>query len=228
MIDYRHLDANDIEPLFEFGFGLSYTQFNMSSRLAVHANSGLSPHADKSKGVAPCGMKDLWAPVAKVNVEITNVGDWAGTAVPQLYVSLPTGKTPKGTPVRSLKGFEKVYLKPGQTRKVRFELKERDLSFWDEERKQWVIPESTFIFAAGFSLGTSGLKRRPVSSDGSASASLQRIQCRSAFCSSTIQLVMLSSHNKAFPRVRLFNFTTPPHGLFHSSGLLLFKHLLQC
>lgn len=151
LIDYRHFDANDIDPLFEFGFGLSYTQFNMSSRLTVKANSGLSPHADKSKGVAPGGLKDLWTSVAKVTVEITNVGDSAGTAVPQLYVSLPTSKTPKGTPVRSLRGFEKVYLKAGKTQKVTFELKRRDLSFWDEEGKQWVIPEGKFIFATGFS-----------------------------------------------------------------------------
>ncbi|RSM04456.1 hypothetical protein CEP52_006835 [Fusarium oligoseptatum] len=151
MIDYRHFDANSIEPLFEFGFGLSYTQFNMSSNLAVHVNSRLSSRADKSKGVAPGGLKDLWTAVAKVAVEITNVGDSAGTAVPQLYVSLPTDKTPKGTPVRSLRGFEKVYLKPSQTRKVTFELKRRDLSFWDEDRKEWVIPEGKFIFAAGLS-----------------------------------------------------------------------------
>ncbi|RSL60737.1 hypothetical protein CEP54_006565 [Fusarium duplospermum] len=128
MIDYGHFDANSIDPLFEFG-----------------------SRAHKSKGVAPGGLNDLWTPVAEVTVEITNVGDSAGTAVPQLYVSLPAGKTPKGTPVRSLRGFEKLYLKPGQIRKVTFELKRRDLSFWDKDRKEWAIPEGKFIFAAGFS-----------------------------------------------------------------------------
>ncbi|KAL2692537.1 hypothetical protein Neosp_002947 [[Neocosmospora] mangrovei] len=151
MIDYRHFDANGIEPLFEFGFGLSYTQFNMSSSVTVHVNSGLRSRADESKGVTPGGLKDLWTSVAKVIIEITNVGDSAGTAVPQLYVSLPASKTPKGTPGRSLRGFDKVYLKPGQTQKLTFELRRRDLSFWDEDRKEWVIPEGNFIFSAGFS-----------------------------------------------------------------------------
>ncbi|KAL6355882.1 hypothetical protein LRP88_09465 [Fusarium phalaenopsidis] len=90
----------------------------MSGRLTVHVNSGLIPHADKSNRVAPGGLNDLWTPVVKVTVKITNVGDSAGTAVPQLDVSLPTDKTPKGTPAMSLRGFEKAYLKPGQTRKV--------------------------------------------------------------------------------------------------------------
>ncbi|EEU38300.1 uncharacterized protein NECHADRAFT_77126 [Fusarium vanettenii 77-13-4] len=93
MIDCRHFDTDGIEPLFEFGFGLSYTQFNMSSSLTVHVSPGLSFHADESKGVAPGGLKDLWTPVAEVIIGIANVGDSAGTAVPQLYVSLPADKT---------------------------------------------------------------------------------------------------------------------------------------
>lgn len=93
MIDCRHFDTDSIEPLFEFGFGLSYTQFNMSSSLTVHVSPGLSFHADESKGVAPGGLKGLWTPVAEVIIGITNVGDSAGTAVPQLYVSLPADKT---------------------------------------------------------------------------------------------------------------------------------------
>lgn len=82
----------------------------MSSSLTVHANSGLGSHADESKEVAPGGLKDLWTPVVKVIVEITNVGDSAGTTLPQLYVSWPADKIPKGAQVRALRGFEKVYL----------------------------------------------------------------------------------------------------------------------
>lgn len=151
MIDYRHFDANNIEPLYEFGFGLSYTKFAMAESLKVQINSGVRARANKSEGIAPGGLKDLWTPLATVTVEVTNVGKSAGTTVPQLYVSLPHDKTPKGTPVKSLKGFEKVHLKAGKTQKVVFELRRRDLSFWDEHKKEWVIPDGTFAFAAGFS-----------------------------------------------------------------------------
>jgi beta-glucosidase len=151
MIDYRHFDANNIEPLYEFGFGLSYTKFAMAESLSVQIDSGVGARANKSKGIAPGGLNDLWTPLATVNVEVTNVGESAGTAVPQLYVSLPHDKTPKGTPIKSLKGFEKVHLKTGETQKVAFVLRRRDLSFWDEHKKEWVIPDGTFTFAAGFS-----------------------------------------------------------------------------
>ncbi|KAL5621093.1 hypothetical protein FOBRF1_004339 [Fusarium oxysporum] len=151
MIDYRHFDANKIEPLYEFGFGLSYTKFSMAQSLKVSIGSEVGARANKSKGIAPGGLKDLWTSVATVALEVTNTGKVAGTAVPQLYVSLPQDQTPKGTPVKSLKGFEKLHLKPGQTRKVTFELRRKDLSFWDEHKKEWVIPEGAFTFAAGFS-----------------------------------------------------------------------------
>jgi beta-glucosidase len=151
MIDYRHFDANNIEPLYEFGFGLSYTKFAMAESLSVQIDSGVGARANKSEGIAPGGLNDLWTPLATVNVEVTNVGESAGTAVPQLYVSLPHDKTPKGTPIKSLKGFEKVHLKTGETQKVAFVLRRRDLSFWDEHKKEWVIPDGTFTFAAGFS-----------------------------------------------------------------------------
>ncbi|KAH6896530.1 glycoside hydrolase superfamily [Thelonectria olida] len=151
MIDYRHFDANDMEPLYEFGFGLSYTQFKMANKLKLKIDSRISARADKSKGIAPGGLKDLWTPLAKVTVEVTNVGESAGTVVPQLYVYLPQDKTSKGTPVKSLRGFDKVHLRAGKTQLVTFELKRRDLSFWDQDKKEWAIPEGTFTFAAGFS-----------------------------------------------------------------------------
>ncbi|KAH7354245.1 glycosyl hydrolase family 3 C-terminal domain-containing protein [Plectosphaerella cucumerina] len=151
MIDYRHFDASDIEPHFEFGFGLSYTEFEMGSDVQIEIKPGLSADADECKGIAPGGLNDLWTVVASVTVSVTNVGDRPGSTVPQLYVSMPQEGTPKGTPLRTLRGFDKVYLEVGETRDIQFDLQRRDLSFWDVAKKGWVIPEGMFTFAAGFS-----------------------------------------------------------------------------
>ncbi|KAH6972943.1 glycosyl hydrolase family 3 N terminal domain-containing protein [Ilyonectria sp. MPI-CAGE-AT-0026] len=151
MIDYRHFDAEGIDPAYEFGFGLSYTKFQMGRDLQIKVKSGVSSLADKSKGIAPGGLKDLWATVANVTVEISNVGSSAGYAVPQLYISFPKDTTPEHTPMKVLRGFEKVYLKRGEKKKVSFELMRRDLSFWAATEKRWVIPDGKFTFRAGFS-----------------------------------------------------------------------------
>jgi beta-glucosidase len=151
MIDYRQFDANGTDPLFEFGFGLSYTTFAMSQNLSVElVNSSLGALPDKAQGTAPGGLVDLWNVVAKVEVVVTNTGDRAGSVVPQLYVSFPQDHTPAGTPHKVLRGFKKLHLEVGEYREVMFELMRRDLSYWDVESKQWVIPEGTFGFQAGF------------------------------------------------------------------------------
>lgn len=153
MIDYRHFDAtNGTEPLYEFGFGLSYTTFSMGQNVDVElVGAPLNVAADQSKGIAPGGFVDLWSTVAVVTVDVTNTGSRAGSAVPQLYVSLPQDTTPAGTPVKVLRGFEKVHLEGGETRKVSFNLMRRDLSYWDAVGKQWVIPHGLIRFATGFS-----------------------------------------------------------------------------
>jgi beta-glucosidase len=150
-IDYRHFDAMDIEPQYEFGFGLSYTTFEMSTELTVVVAVGIGTHVDESKGKAPGGWIDLWEQAAAVSVQVRNTGDRDGHAVPQLYVSFPQDTTPPGTPVRVLRGFEKVHLKAGEAKRVVLPLQRRDLSFWDEATRQWVIPEGTFTFSGGFS-----------------------------------------------------------------------------
>ncbi|KAI0839521.1 glycoside hydrolase family 3 protein [Hypoxylon sp. FL0890] len=151
LIDYRHFDAADLEPQYEFGFGLSYTSFDMSDTLKVDGTATLSALADKSLGIEPGGLIDLWTIVAKATVEVTNTGNRTGSTVPQLYVSFPQDTTPEGTPVKVLRGFNKVSLDAGETSIVQFELARRDLSYWDISTKQWVIPEGEFTFMAGFS-----------------------------------------------------------------------------
>ncbi|MBU6411014.1 MAG: glycoside hydrolase family 3 C-terminal domain-containing protein, partial [Verrucomicrobia bacterium] len=105
-VGYRHIDARDIEPLFPFGYGLSYTTFDYKNLRIVPSHVSL---ADDSK-----------AAVA-VDLQITNTGKRAGEEVVELYVGLPsTPAIPQ--PPRQLKAFAKVSLKPGQTRRVRLRL----------------------------------------------------------------------------------------------------------
>lgn len=150
-IDYRYFDSVGIAPQYEFGFGLGYTTFDVSEPLQAHVNATLSPVADKSKGTQPGGLVDLWSPVASASVEITNTGNRTGFAVTQLYVSFPQDTTPEGTPVKVLRGFSKSKLDAGESKSVHFELLRRDLSFWDSNKEEWIIPEGTFTFLVGFS-----------------------------------------------------------------------------
>lgn len=151
MIDYRYYDQNDIEPLYEFGFGLSYVPFEMPDSLKIQITSNISFTADQSKGIAPGGLVDLWTTVATATIEVANTVDREASTVPQLFVSFPQDTTPSGTPVKVLRGFETVSIQSGETKEVQFALTRRDLSYWNTDQKQWVIPNGTFIFRAGFS-----------------------------------------------------------------------------
>jgi len=151
LIDYRYMDAHNITPQYEFGFGLSYGSFSMVDCLSIKAETNITALPNLSLGMAPGGYVDLWTDVATVSMKITNQSAKKGSTVPQLYVSFPSDTTPKGTPVKVLRGFDKISLDGGETQVVRFKLTRRDISFWDITIKQWVIPSGTFELLAGFS-----------------------------------------------------------------------------
>lgn len=107
-VDYRHFDAFNKSVLFEFGFGLSYTTFELADFAVVPTGGNLTARPPAQK-VAPGGNPALWETVYKATATVTNTGDVAGSTVPQLYVSFPDS-APEGTPVRQLRGFDKVSL----------------------------------------------------------------------------------------------------------------------
>lgn len=146
-IDYRYFDAHNISVRYEFGFGLSYTTFNISNLQTSPLAKNVTSHPENLP-IQPGGNPALWASIYNATVSVTNSGKVAGAAVPQLYVGLPAS-APAGTPVRQLRGFEKVYLEPGQTKSVSFELMRRDLSYWDIVSQQWVIPQGEFTVWVG-------------------------------------------------------------------------------
>ena len=116
-VGYRYYNKKRMDVLFPFGHGLSYTEF---------AYSGLK--LDKT------AMEDMEELL--VSVDVSNIGSVPGKEVVQLYVALPeTGEVIR--PVRELRGFEKVYLEPGEKKTVDFRLKKRDFAYWNTYIHDW-------------------------------------------------------------------------------------------
>lgn len=120
----------------------AYTNFTYSNIVVANsANNGTS------NGTA---ASDLYATIATVTATIANIGSVAGAEVAQLYVSLP-GNAAVDSPVRQLRGFEKISLDAGKSGAVEFVLRKKDLSYWSVERQQWVLPTGDFGLAVAAS-----------------------------------------------------------------------------
>ncbi|KAF5376043.1 hypothetical protein D9615_007662 [Tricholomella constricta] len=158
LIGYRAFDARNVAPRFEFGFGLSYTQFtysnlHISKAIAVHSNERELEEnwtAGKSNPMGIGSSTALWLhrPAYKVTFDVKNTGPVAGGEIPQLYVQMPSSAD---EPPSILKGFSDVHLKPGQTKSVVINLSRHSLSIWDVVDQGWRKPEGTIGIAIGAS-----------------------------------------------------------------------------
>jgi beta-glucosidase len=150
-VDYRYFDAHNIDVRYEFGFGLSYTTFDLLDLTVQKTDADVQiTSRPEERPIQPGGNPALWEVIYTANVIARNTGDVRGNVVPQLYVSFPSS-APAGTPLRQLRGFEKVELSAGQRASVDFELMRRDLSYWDVNSQQWLIPEGEFTLHVGLS-----------------------------------------------------------------------------
>jgi beta-glucosidase len=129
-VGYRYYDKKRIEPLFPFGYGLSYTTFEYSS-LTLNASE--------------VELDDE----VQIGVDVQNTGARAGKEVVQLYVRDVESRLVR--PEKELKAFQKVMLRPGETKTVRFTLDREALSFYDPEQKQWVTEPGVFEVLIGSS-----------------------------------------------------------------------------
>ncbi|KAL0944994.1 beta-glucosidase 1 [Colletotrichum truncatum] len=144
-IDYRHFDQANIQPRYEFGFGLSYTNYTYSNiRVTSTASSG--PAVGQ---VVPGGREDLFQEVATVTAVVTNSGGVAGAEIAQLYITLPPGAP--AAPPKQLRGFQKLKLAAGQSGTATFNLRRKDLSYWDVRSQNWIVPAGTFKVRVGAS-----------------------------------------------------------------------------
>lgn len=126
-LGYRWHEKMDIKPLFAFGHGLSYTDFEY--------------------GDVTLSSKKIRGGKITVKVPVTNVGQVAGSEVVQVYVH--DCEASVEMPQKQLKGFDKVYLEPGQTKTVSIELGPDAFSFFDEESMDWKTEPGDFEILVG-------------------------------------------------------------------------------
>jgi beta-glucosidase len=147
-IDYKYFHQQNKTVEYEFGFGLSYTTFAYGSNLSItHSTVALS--STYATGMRSAGgREDLWDTVATLSTSLTNTGARSGAEVAQLYVEFPATAN---EPVRQLRGFKKVMVQPGETEKVSFELRRRDLSVWDVMKQEWKVERREYKMHVGAS-----------------------------------------------------------------------------
>jgi len=127
-IGYRYYDKKNIEPLFPFGYGLSYTSFEYSNLTL-----------DK---------KDMMdTDTLSVTVSVKNTGNVAGKEIVQLYVQDVSSSIVR--PEKELKGFEKIELQPGEERIVTFTLNKRSFAYYNVELKDWHVETGEFNILVG-------------------------------------------------------------------------------
>lgn len=135
-VGYRGYDKNGTKPLFPFGYGLSYTTFGYSNLSVKSAGGGKY----------------------EVSFDVKNTGNRDGADVAQVYVGDSHSKVPR--PLKELKGFAKISLRAGETRRVSVNLNERSFSYYDTAAKQWRVEPGNFDILVGRSAADIQLRGR--------------------------------------------------------------------
>ena len=130
LVGYRWFDTKGLPVVYPFGYGLSYTTFDYSN---LNTDKETYDQAD----------------TIQATFTLTNTGDREGAEVAQLYVSEPVCSVMR--PVKELKGFKKVFLKPGESRRITLDIPVSSLAFYSEAQSQFVVEPGEFILQLGAS-----------------------------------------------------------------------------
>ncbi|HEV8629797.1 MAG TPA: glycoside hydrolase family 3 C-terminal domain-containing protein [Thermoanaerobaculia bacterium] len=133
---YTLLEKSAQEPAYPFGYGLSYTRY-------AYANLALDPPVVQADGEI------------RASVDVTNTGTRQGEEIVQLYVGF--GQSQVDRPVKLLRGFERVALEPGETRRVTIPFEARDLAYYDPDARRWVVERMEYRVLVGPSARASDL-----------------------------------------------------------------------
>jgi beta-glucosidase len=138
-LGYRHFDQKNIEPLYPFGFGLSYTTFEYA---------GIKSNKEKFKVNMPVEIK----------LTVKNTGKVDGAEIVELYVNDPVSALPR--PPKELKAFSKVSLKAGESKEVKFTLNSDAFHYYNPDKKGWIVEPGDFNILIGSSSRDIRLKKK--------------------------------------------------------------------
>ena len=136
-LDYRHFDQYNIVPRYYFGYGLSYTSFSFAKLDISRARN----KQRRMRSYVQFASSNLYDPAYEITFTVTNTGQVNGSEVPQLYVGFPAEAQ---QPRKILRGFERVYLSPGQSKQVTLVLTQKDISYWNVVTQIWTVASGNY------------------------------------------------------------------------------------
>lgn len=128
LVGYRWFDTKNVEPLYPFGYGLSYTNFSLSNLKTDKSDYGLND-------------------TITVEVSVENTGEVSGKEVVQVYVSKPESKVERAA--QELKGFSKVEVDAGSTKNTTVEIPVKELAFYNVDTKSWEVEKGAYTIQVG-------------------------------------------------------------------------------
>ncbi len=128
LVGYRYYDAHNIKPLYPFGYGLSYTTFDLSNMSASKMGSGDDAYVN-------------------VSFTVKNTGSREGAEVAQVYVHKPDSKVERAP--RELKGFKRVELKAGESKQVTVKIPRMEFAYYDADAKKWTVEPGSYEILVG-------------------------------------------------------------------------------
>jgi len=129
LVGYRWFDTKNVEPLYPFGYGLSYTTFDIKNARSNKLDAYLENET------------------ITISVDLENTGNRDGKEVVQLYVSKKDSKVERAA--QELKGFEKTMVKAGETKSLNIIVPVKELAYYDVGLKKWVVESGTYNFRIG-------------------------------------------------------------------------------
>jgi beta-glucosidase len=148
-VGYRGYEYKNVKTRFEFGSGLSYSTFQYRS-LNVRPISGIPGPTNRN-------LPRASAPLYEASFDVTNTGGRAGATVAEVYAGESHPRIPR--PLKELKGFARVNLRPGETRHVTIPLNGRAFSFYDVSARGWRVNPGEFTVYVGQSVDQLELKK---------------------------------------------------------------------
>ncbi|CAF3407910.1 unnamed protein product [Rotaria socialis] len=159
-LDYRHFDKNNITPRYYFGYGLSYTTFSFSTLIIAkisqeNTNVHTSYRRRRISSYSNRALLKFYEPLYTITFIVTNTGNMNGSEVPQLYIGFPDEAA---QPPKILRGFERVYLDAGESKKMTLALTSRDISYWNVINQKWIVASGKYTVWIATSANNSDIK----------------------------------------------------------------------